>query len=221
METPNGKGLAVSVETAGGRNAELLGNCLCTLPRAFVRTAEESFGLVEGRVEDDVAQAFRVPRVEIARTVHEKRRRRIDATSSPTRYVTLDPTVDRRIVEIGREADEIESGRRRMRVERLMMEHAGISKELVVHLPEFALSVRCFGGTGGKGRSRVLPGEGKVTKDESHGPAQLVEIADERRKRPRAVETFEVSVFNDSDKGVRCPTCIVLGIDRIGELRST
>src|SRR6185437_12298142 len=124
---------------------------LCTLSHAVVRTAEESLRLVEGRVEDHVAQAFGVPRVEITRTVYEERRRRTDTTPTATRYVALDTGVDRRIVEIGRKADEIEPGRRRVRMKRLAMEHAGISKKLVVHFPESALSACRFGSTGGKG----------------------------------------------------------------------
>ena len=198
-----------------------MANGLCTLSHAVVRTAEESLGLVEGRVEDDVAQTFRIPRVEIARPVHEKRRRRVDATSTSTRSVTLDTADDRGVVEIGREGDEIEPGRRRVRMERFTMEHAGISKELVVHLPELALSVCRFGGARGKSGARMLPREGKVTEDESHGAAQLIEVPNEWRKRARAVETLEVGVLDDGHEGVLCPTGMVLGIDRIGEVRAT
>ena len=67
----------------------------------------------------------------------------------------------------------------------------------------------------------MLPAERKMTKDEPQRPLELLEVPNEKRERPRAVQTRKVGIFDESDERRGVAAHMIRVVDRIDERWST
>jgi len=166
-------------------------------------------GVPHRGVEDQGAQTFDVAGVRVTSAVDEEGGSGVDAAATAALDVALDSLRQRRVVEVGAEPDEVEADGRGMCMQRLTMEHSGVSKELIMHLPEFPLSSRRFGGARGERGAGMLPAEREMSEDESQRPRELIQKPNEYGERPGAIQALEVSVFDHRDEGGGAPANVV------------